>query len=295
VFCLAIAILAYSSFTSYQQQGPHRLITATQVASSRNVNLYQARLAPPASGIAPTAPPQAPGLVAQTVQVDKMTVNIQPGLYPGQSDAISSNLKSVFKDVLANFDAHIAPLLGHPRIAVPSLEVRFIRDDTCALAGSTYDEARVILVYTCNNIDVSRAVNILAHEYVHQLAYENFGPRAGRSDTMLVEGLATYLAGEYWLGGYSSFHALVRDQRAAGIVYPLNESYLNRDASVMNALYYQWASFIEFLLIDPQYRQHFAALYTTGDTSIGSADYVELYGKPLDELEREWQAWLDTP
>ncbi len=295
VFCLAVIVLACNAFLSFQQNGPHPLAGATQVAASYEVAPRPAHIVIPANGPPPTSQPQSPGLVGQAIQIDQMTLNIDPGLYSGQGNAISSRLNTAFRDVLANFDQKVAPVLGRPRVPIPHLEVRFVRDDNCALAGSTYDEARVILVYTCNSIDPSRAINILAHEYVHQLAFENFGPRASRSDLLLVEGLASYAAGKYWLGQYSSFHNLVRNQRASGISYRLSEDYANRDVSVMNAIYYQWASFVEFLLTDTRYSQRFADLYTTGDNSIGSANYVRLYGKPLEKLESEWEAWLNAP
>jgi hypothetical protein len=59
----------------------------------------------------------------------------------------------------------------------------------------------------------------------------------------------------------------------------------------MNRLYYQWASFVEFLL-ETYGRERFDALYISGAQAPGSADYAGVYGKDLPTLEREWLAWL---
>ncbi|MFQ3681959.1 MAG: hypothetical protein SNJ51_06825, partial [Roseiflexus sp.] len=57
------------------------------------------------------------------------------------------------------------------------------------------------------------------------------------------------------------------------------------------ALYYQWASFVEFL-IDQYGRERLDALYVTGNGAPGSADYRSIYGKDLAALEQEWVEWL---
>lgn len=244
-----------------------------------------AALPTPASGAAPLRGELSTVQSADTPD-DTLTLVFDPGLYEGQSTQLGPALDAALADVVAR--------TGYQPAA--PFEVRFLNDASCALSGATYDEARAVLVYTCNAIDSSRAVSILAHEFVHQLAYDRFGPRAGRSDLMLVEGLATYGAGKYWLGGYASFRDLVRDQRAAGVAYPLTKNYFNTDAATMNAIYYQWASFVEFLLDDSSgYRGQFEALYTTGDNTVGSANYAGVLGKDLGQLEQEWQAWLDRP
>ncbi len=40
----------------------------------------------------------------------------------------------------------------------------------------------------------------------------------------------------------------MRDQRADGLFFPLATDYSGRGIAAMNALYYQWASFIDFLI-----------------------------------------------
>ena len=62
----------------------------------------------------------------------------------------------------------------------------------------------------------------------------------------------------------------------------------------MNALYYEWASFVDFL-ITTYGREQFDRLYVSGGGGApGGADYAGVYGKELHALEAEWIAWLDS-
>jgi hypothetical protein len=61
----------------------------------------------------------------------------------------------------------------------------------------------------------------------------------------------------------------------------------------MNTLYYEWASFVEFLL-ERYGREKFDALYVSGSLEPGSADYTGIYDKALSTLEQEWKTWLNT-
>jgi hypothetical protein len=139
----------------------------------------------------------------------------------------------------------------------------------------------------------SRAVNILAHELVHQLAHDRYGDRHLQADMILLEGVATWGAGEYWLSGQPDFAAVVRPWIASGAALPLATSYVGRPIADMNMLYYEWAGFVEFL-IDEYGRERFDTLYVSGASTPGSADYAGVYGKTLSELEAEWQVWVGT-
>jgi hypothetical protein len=162
----------------------------------------------------------------------------------------------------------------------------------CELGGAAYTGERRVQVTTCASIPRSRVVNILAHEFVHQLAHDYYGPRHLQADMILLEGLATWGAGDYWLSGQPSFRAFVRQHIPPEQRLPLATSYVGRPIADMNTLYYQWASFVEYLL-HAYGRERFDALYITGQQQApGSADYVGVYGKDLPTLEQEWLAWL---
>jgi hypothetical protein len=172
----------------------------------------------------------------------------------------------------------------------------------CALHGVALTSERRVEVATCGNIPRQRVVNIMAHEFVHQLAHDYYGPRHLQADMILLEGLATWGAGNYWLNGQPDFRAFVRhhyfpeedqedDEAAADTLLPLATSYAGRPISDMNRLYYQWASFVEYLL-ETYGRERFDQIYITGERSPGSANYAVIYGRDLDTLEQAWRAWL---
>jgi hypothetical protein len=211
-----------------------------------------------------------------------LAMRIDDGLYPSERGELSAELERTLAYVSARFGA----ALSSP------VTVALIADSGCALSGIAYTDVRVVQVHTCQDIARPRAVAILAHEFVHQLQQDRYGERHLSADLILSEGMATWGAGEYWLAGQPDFRSYVRAQRAAGTLYPLATHYRGLGIDAMNALYYQWASFVEYL--DLTYgREKLDQLYVTGAGDPGSADYAGVYGKGLDALEREWLAWLD--
>lgn len=164
----------------------------------------------------------------------------------------------------------------------------------CGIHGIAYTAERTVQVYTCTDLPRARAVNIMAHEFVHQLAQDRYGPPHLQADMILLEGVATWGAGDYWLSGEPSFAAFVRPWLAAGSTLPLATSYVGRPVGDMNTLYYEWGSFVEFL-IKAYGREAFDRLYVSGSVAPGSADYQGVYGKPLDRLEAEWRNWVLDP
>jgi hypothetical protein len=212
-----------------------------------------------------------------------LAITASDGLYATERAQLEEEARRAYEYVAARFGGFLtAPLT-----------VAFVQDAGCALSGVAYTDIRNVRVFTCNGIDRGRAIAILAHEYVHQLQHDQYGPRHLSADLILSEGLATWGAGQYWLGGHSSFRSYVRTQRGNGVFYPLATSYAGRGVAVMNALYYQWASFVEFL-IDRYGRERLDALYVTGSGAPGSANYQAIYGKDLVTLEQEWITWLDS-
>jgi hypothetical protein len=164
-------------------------------------------------------------------------------------------------------------------------------EPTCGLHGIAYTDVRTVQVFTCRDLPTSRVVSIAAHELVHQLCHDRYGEAHMRADLVLMEGVATWGAGAYWLGEAPSFRAFVRPWLARGEELPLGISYVGRSISDMNKLYYQWASFVEFL-IEHEGRERFDALYVSGASAPASADYLGIYGRSFAELEAEWRAWV---
>lgn len=229
----------------------------------------------------PGAPSPLP-ITGAATQLDQIDMQLADGLYSGEQQALSAELQRALGYVAARFGSG-------PSGRISAL---LVSDSGCGLHGIAYTDIRQVQVFTCPSIARGRAVAILAHEFVHQLAQDRYGAAHLRADTILSEGVASWGAGEYWLGGQADFRAYVRAQRQAGSFYPLATDYRNLGVGAMNTLYYQWASFVEYL-IGAYGREQFDRLYASGGGGFGTADYQGVYGKPLAELEREWVAWLD--
>lgn len=224
-----------------------------------------------------------PGALSGATQaVDQFDIQLDDGLYPGQNAALAQDLQRALAYVTTRFGSG----------ANARFTAAVVRDDQCALHGIAFTDVRTVQVFTCNDLARSRAVAIMAHEFVHQLEQDRYGPPHLHADTILSEGMATWAAGSYWLGKQPDFRAYVRAQRQAGTFYPLATDYSGLGVNAMNALYYEWASFIDFL-IQTYGRPALDQVYVTGQSNPGTANYQLAYGKDLSTLEREWIAWLD--
>jgi hypothetical protein len=232
------------------------------------------------AGREPAPPPLA--LTGRVAAVDAFNLSVDDGLYPGQREQLAADVNAAYGYVVARFGSG----------ARGRFTAAFQAESGCGLHGIADTEARNVRVFTCSAIDRQRAINIMAHEIVHQLAQDRYGPAHLNADLILLEGVATWGAGKYWLGDQPDFRGYVKAQRASGLSYPLATDYTGLGVTAMNALYYQWASFVEYL-IKTYGREQFDRLYVSGNGAPGSADYAGVYGKGLDVLEREWSAWVD--
>jgi hypothetical protein len=249
-------------------------------------------IAPPSAVRAPAAPerPIVPGaatptpapLAGEYIPGGDLDIVSADGLFPvGEKAALAADLAQALAYVSQRFGSgptgKITAYLG--------------LEPGCGIHGIAYTTERKVQVYTCPDLPRARAVNILAHEFVHQLAQDRYGDRHLQADLILLEGVATWGAGDYWLSGQPSFAAFVRPWLVAGSTLPLGTSYVGRPIGDMNTLYYEWASFVEFL-IKAYGRDKFDALYVSGHSDPGSSDYQGVYGKSLDQLEAEWRDFV---
>ncbi len=155
----------------------------------------------------------------------------------------------------------------------------------------TYDRSNVRVFYGPNE-NTYHALVILTHELAHTLQAEAYGREAqARADLVLLEGLATWISGEYWLSlsESPSFQARARELYQAG--YRGNLAALAGSSDSM-AAYEMWAGFVDYLARTYGWDK-LNELYATGrGRAPGSANYRGIYGKSFQELYTEWYATL---
>lgn len=272
--------MAISHQTRWLLTATGLIIVATAIIVSR-ANQPTRRIAPLVADFRVGG--AAPALSGATLatQTDTLQISVAPQALPANAsiEAITAELYTA----LAYVSARTATAPAGP------IAVLILADPHCALHGAAYTQTREAHVYTCAAIAPERAVNILAHEFVHQLAHDHYGDAHLRSDPILLEGWATWGAGYYWLGRHATFRAFLGGQAPL----PLVTNHLGRPAAEMNTLYYQWASFVEYLLLTYG-RDAFDRLYRSGNGTAGSADYQGVYGVDITTLEAEWRAWLGS-
>lgn len=233
--------------------------------------------------VAPGQPtPTAVPLVGNLTQLNQLEVVSAEGLFNDEEKArLAAETERALRYVEQRFET--AP--------TGRISAYFGLEPACGIHGIAYTAERTTQVFTCHELPISRAVNIMAHELVHQLCHDRYGDRHLSADLVLLEGTATWGAGDYWLSGSPNFRSFVQPWLAAGQELPLGQSYVGLPISSMNQLYYQWASFVEFL-IEQYGRPKFDQVYVTGSSDPGSSDYSGVYGKRFDELEAEWKQWV---
>ncbi|PDW02664.1 hypothetical protein CJ255_12830 [Candidatus Viridilinea mediisalina] len=149
-----------------------------------------------------------------------------------------------------------------------------------------------VRIYYNGNEDKHSALVVLTHELAHALQAEAYGKDAqSRSDLILLEGLACWITGEYWLSlsGAPSFQARARSLYHAG--YNGNLAAMSNRSDI-NAVYDMWTGFVDYLTSTYGW-ERFNYLYANGrGRAPGSADYQGVYGKSFHELQNEWYATL---
>ncbi len=229
---------------------------------------------------APAAPLQGRVPVAT---IDNLSLYTSPGSY--SVDQIRA-MAGPIHDALRYVEDRTALRLNAP------VTIIFDRRESCGLDGAAYTERRVIMLYACPDLPAQRAINILAHEFVHQLAHDRYGPAHLQADLILSEGLATWGAGAYWLGGAPTFREFVRRNYGDNLL-PVGAHYRDYGSiDAMNRLYYQWAALVEWTL-ESHGRDAFDRLYASGaGPTPATADYMGVLGGDLGAVEAAWREWL---
>jgi hypothetical protein len=179
------------------------------------------------------------------------------------------------------------------RLARPVNVVFDRRPEACALDAVAYTGVRTMMLYACPDMPARRAVNILAHEFVHQLAHDRYGEPHLQADLILSEGLATWGAGRYWLGQHTSFHDFVAAEYGSQLLPLATDPRSGASTATLNQLYYQWAAYVEWIRATHG-PAVFDALYAGGlGRTPGSADYQAELSSTLGDAETHWREWLN--
>lgn len=157
---------------------------------------------------------------------------------------------------------------------------------TRGIAHTAHD---FIKIYYRPGEDMQSAVVIMSHELAHQLQAEAYGADAQkRADLVLLEGIATWISGEYWLNHVNAPSWQARSYQLLEQGYGANLRFAHHSGN-FDAAYELWAGFVDYLA-ETYGWDKLNALYVTGrGRSPGSADYRGIYGKSFVELEMEWK------
>jgi hypothetical protein len=159
--------------------------------------------------------------------------------------------------------------------------------------GLAYTEERQAEIFYRPSESIESAATIAAHELGHHLEAQRYGADVQRrADTILHEGLATWIAGQRWLAmcGAPNWKAQARKLRDAGTPLQL----VTAEQSGPDRAYELWASFMDFL-IDRYGWEKFDTLYRSGrGRAPGTSDYRGVLGSSLDQLADAWRAWVDS-
>ena len=231
--------------------------------------------------IAGNGPRMRGQLVAQTQRLD---------LYVGKNsfstDQIADRAEKLER-VLRAAEDYFGTTLKH-RVSIGF----YSRPPKRGVRGMAYtSEGRVELYYRTDE-DIGRATTVAMHEIGHHLEAQRYGEAAQRrADTILHEGLATWIASIRWLDqcGATSWRQHGRQLHDAGVPLRL----LTAERSGADNAYELWASFVDYLVRQYGWKK-FNALYVTGrGRAPGSSDYQRVLGRSLADLSDDWRAWLD--
>jgi hypothetical protein len=159
--------------------------------------------------------------------------------------------------------------------------------------GVAYTEEGRAEVFYRPSESIERAAVVAAHELAHHLQAERYGAEAQkRADTILLEGMATWISGDVWLAQYGAGSWRERARQIEGSGVPLRLLGTTRYGA--DNAYELWASFVDFL-VERYGFERVDALYRSGACrEPGSADYSGVLGAPLDVLADEWRAWVNS-
>ena len=261
---------------------PTPRVSPTALATAEPTALATAE---PTGALAPA--PILPGtLVTQTAHLD--LYRVEGGLLTTTLLELAPDFEEAIGRVGQRLDARLSG-----RVAI-SFEPP--QTGPCALRGLTRSHERTIQLFYAPDTSRQIVLPIVAHELAHELQHDYYGWDAHRrSDTILLEGQATWASADYSRGadGRPTWASAAEQALAEGRLLPLATDLVSDcRRTTRNAAYTGWASFVDFLIVTYG-RERFDALYRSGrGRDPGTAGYAEVYDKTLAALDQEWRVWL---
>jgi hypothetical protein len=183
-----------------------------------------------------------------------------------------------------------------------------VRGMHCPARGLYYSQSGtepLSIIFADATVGRIQVLAVAAHEMAHHLTFRKFGTGG---DIILSEGLANWASADAWSRwqGWPSFSAAVRSYRLNNVYLPLEKT-LAFDPGMAKELdlqdcfglrdlrYNEWTSFVDFLVSHYGF-ETLGELWQTGpedgqfstDRRAPIADYHDVLGKSLAELEQDW-------
>ncbi len=182
----------------------------------------------------------------------------------------------------------------------------------CPVRGlASSEDGPVIIIYADETYNEAYLLGVLSHEIGHAIPGQGFY-NGLPDDLALTEGLATWASGAYWLEwkDVASFEALMLRYIAEGTFEPPSANYdlhgiypWDEDAGPdcldrRDRVYSAWGAFLGYL-IETYGWEKAHDLFVTRKVDLGTKmilyppDYVDVYGKSLNQLEADWLATFE--
>jgi hypothetical protein len=246
--------------------------------------------------------------------------------FVGQSDDLAFFVDECIQDeeMIDQFRRLIKPIQRLYEQITDRLEANIISEEKtavvfacqettlCSLNGqSRWDETQpTITIFSYKGIPREQVMYVSAHEIAHLIQWEYNGE--GTVDPILVEGWATLTAESYlidWIGIRSidqQVQTSIKENQYVKINKPglWDQMYTNADClDIRQSMYIEWASFVGYIIntygADKLMESMSISSSSTRSASdpgqfIGTGEYEAVFGKSLQELERDWLSSLLT-
>lgn len=232
---------------------------------------------------------------------------IEKGIDLPSSDWFNHQFKEVYNYVSEKLDSElkeeIRVVLRYPTA-----------NDEGEIRGTAGND--IIQIFIRPQTSQDQILAVFAHELSHLLLYK-WVPQ-NNPHRMLNEGLATWLAGKYWLQWHQipSFNLAAREHINRNKYIKLDTSYvlIFKSVEYRDILYSEWASFMDYLvkiygfekckilyscspvrgrrLFDPE--NFDLENLNINDPLTDASCFEKTYGMTLKELEKQWLMYLDN-